>query len=77
MNREDDIRMFNLLDRLLNTAGYIPTYDDIEYAKGLMLEAGRLMPYDSKVQHNAQMYGDIVGKAYIFLIFYDKIYGEP
>lgn len=77
MNRDDDIRMFNLLDSLLNTEGYIPSYDDIEYAKGLMLEAGRLMPYDSKVQHNAQMYGDIVGKAYIFLIFYDKIYGEP
>lgn len=77
MNREDDIRMFNLLDSLLNTAGYIPSDDDIEYVKGLMLEAGRLMPYDSKVRHNAQMYGDIVGKAYIFLIFYDKIYGEP
>lgn len=77
MNREDDIRMFNLLDSLLNTAGYIPTYDDMEYVKGLMLEAGRLMPYDPKVQHNATMYGDIVGKAYLFLILCDKMYGEP
>ena len=77
MNREDDIRMFNLLDSLLNTACYIPIYDDIEYAKGLMLEAGRLMPYDPKVQHNANMYGDIVGKAYLFLILYDKMYGDP
>lgn len=77
MNREDDIRMFNLLDSLLNTAGYIPSYDDIEYAKGLMLEAGRLKPEDVKVQNNASMYGDIVGKAYLFLILYDKMYGEP
>lgn len=77
MNRDDDIRMFNLIDRLLNTAGYIPTYDDIEYAKGLMLEAGRLKPEDVKVQNNASMYGDIVGKAYLFLILYDKMYGEP
>lgn len=58
MNRQDDMRMYILLDRLLNTAGYIPTYDDIEYAKGLMLEVGRLMPYDIKVQKYASMYGD-------------------
>lgn len=77
MNREDDIRMFNLLDRLLNTAGYIPSYDDIEYAKGLMYEVGKLMPYDLKVKNNANMYGDIVGKAFLFLIFYNKMYGEP
>lgn len=72
MNRDDDIRMFKLLDSLLNTAGYIPSYDDIEYAKGLMIEAE-----DVKVQNNAPMYGDIVGKAYLFLILYDKMYGEP
>lgn len=77
MNRQDDIRIYNLLDSLLNTIGYIPTYDDIEYAKNLMLEAGRLMPYDVKVKNNASMYGDIVGKAYLFLILYDKMYGEP
>lgn len=77
MNREDDIRMFNLLDRLLNTAGYIPSYDDIEYAKGLMYEVEKLMPYDLKVKNNANMYGDIVGKAFLFLIFYNKMYGEP
>lgn len=77
MNRKDDIRMFNLLDSLLNTAGYIPTYDDLEYAKGLMLEAGRLKPEDAKVQNNANMYADIVGKAYLFLILYEKMYGEP
>ena len=69
--------MFNLLDSLLNTAGYIPTYDDLEYAKGLMLEAGRLKPEDAKVQNNANMYADIVGKAYLFLILYEKMYGEP
>lgn len=62
---------------LLNKEYYIPTYYDIEYAKGLMLEAGRLKPEDAKVQNNASMYGDIVGKAYLFLILYDKMYGEP
>lgn len=77
MNRNDDIRMYKLLDRLLNEGFYIPKYDDIEYAKGLMLEAGRLKPEDAKVQNNASMYGDIVGKAYLFLILYDKMYGEP
>lgn len=59
MNRHDDMRMHELLYRLLNTQ-YIPTYADLEYAKGLMLEAGRLMPYDVKVQNNASMYGDII-----------------
>jgi hypothetical protein len=77
MNRHDDMRMHELLYSLLNRQYYIPTYDDIEYAKGLMLEAGRLKPEDVKVQNNASMYGDIVGKAYLFLILYDKMYGEP
>lgn len=77
MNRQDDMRMHELLYSLLNKEYYIPTYYDIEYAKGLMLEAGRLKPEDAKVQNNASMYGDIVGKAYLFLILYDKMYGEP
>ena len=77
MNRQDDIRIYNLLDSLLNTIGYIPTYDDIEYAKGLMLEAGRMKPEDANLKKNASMYGDIIGKAYLFLILYDKMYGEP
>lgn len=76
MNRLDDMRIYELLYRLLNKS-YIPTYYDLEYAQGLMLEAGRLMPDDVKVQNNASEYGDIVGKAYLFLILYDKMYGEP
>lgn len=46
MNRHDDMRMHELLYSLLNKKYYIPSYDDIEYAKGLMLEAGRLKPED-------------------------------
>ena len=76
MNRHDDTRIYELLYRLLNKS-YIPTRYDLEYAQGLMLEAGRLMPDDVKVQNNASTYGDIVGKAYLFLILYDKMYGEP
>lgn len=77
MNRIDDMRMYELLYCLLNKEHYIPTYDDIEYAKGLMLEAGRMKPEDVNLKKNASMYGDIVGKAYLFLILYDKMYGEP
>lgn len=77
MNRRDDMRMHELLYRLLNTKFYIPTNSDLEYAKELMLEAGRLTPDDVKVQNNASMYGDIIGKAYLFLILYDKMYGDP
>lgn len=77
MNRIDDMRMYELLDCLLNKACFIPTYYDIEYAKGLLLEAGRMKPEDAYLKKNASMYGDIVGKAYLFLILYDKMYGEP
>lgn len=76
MNRLDDMRMHELLYRLLNTQ-YIPTYSDLEYAKGLMLEAGRFMPDDVKLQINFSAYGDVIGKAYLFLILYDKMYGDP
>lgn len=77
MNRIDDMRMYELLDILLNKPCYIPTFKDIEYAKGLLLEAGRMKPEDVNLKKNASMYGDIVGKAYLFLILYDKMYGEP
>lgn len=77
MNRHDDMKMYILLNSLLNKKCFIPTYDDIEYAKGLMLEAGRMKPEDVNLKKNASMYGDIVGKAYLFLILYDKMYGEP
>ena len=77
MNRHDDMKMHELLYSLLNKKNYIPTYNDLDYAKGLMLEAGRLMPDDVKVKNNASTYGDIVGKAYLFLILYDKMYGDP
>lgn len=77
MNRHDDMKMHELLYSLLNKEYYIPTYKDIEYAKELMIEAGRLKPDDVKVKNNASAYGDIVGKAYLFLILYDKMYGDP
>ena len=77
MNRIDDMRMYELLNCLLTKEHYIPTYDDIEYAKGLILEAGRMKPEDADLKKNASKYGDIVGKAYLFLILYDKMYGDP
>lgn len=77
MNRIDDMKMHELLYSLLNKPCYIPTFNDIEYAKGLMLEAGRMKPEDVGLKNNASKYGDIVGKAYLFLILYDKMYGDP
>lgn len=77
MNRQDDIRLYNLIYSLLNTVGYIPTYADIEYAEGLILEAVRIKPEDGNLKKNVSMYSDILGKAYLFLILNDKMYGEP
>jgi hypothetical protein len=77
MNRLDDIRLHNLIDCLLNKACFIPTYADIDYAEGLILEAVRVNPEDDNLKKNASIYSDVLGKAYLFLILNDKMYGEP
>lgn len=73
MNRQDDMRIYELLYNLLNK-GYLPTYYDIRYAAGLMLEASKLKASDENVKNNASLYGEIIGKAYLFLMLYDQMY---
>jgi len=36
-----------------------------------------MKPEDADLKKNASKYGDIVGKAYLFLILNDKMYGDP
>lgn len=75
MNRHDDIMTSKMMYDLLS--GKIPTFDDLEYIKGLLINAAYIKADKNNIVKINSLYAGIIGKCYLYMIFYDHLYGDP
>lgn len=75
MDRIDDIRTSKMMENLLD--GIIPPESELEYTTNLLIEASRIIPDKKDLIKINTMYAEIIGKCYLYTIFYEKLYGDP
>ena len=75
MNRIDDIVTSKMMDDLLS--GKIPSFNDLEYIEGLLLYAQHIKPDKSNIIKINGLYAEIIGKCFLYMIFYNNFYGDP
>lgn len=71
MNRNDDMRMYNLLQRLFQ--GKEPTEKEFEYVYTLMKQLATI-DYPKLSSGKLPIYLDIAGKCYIFCMVYERMF---
>ena len=75
MDRLDDFMLSKMMERLLD--GIIPPEKELEYITGLLLEASRIIPDKKDLIKINTLYAEIIGKCYLYSMFYEKLYGDP
>lgn len=75
MNRHDDIKTSKMMENLLN--GIIPAESELQYITNLFIEAQRIIPDKKDLIKINTLYAEIIGKCYLYSMFYEILYGDP
>lgn len=75
MDRHDDIKTSKMMERLLD--GIIPPENELEYITDLLIEASTIIPDKKDLIKITTLYAEIIGKCYLYAMFYEKLYGDP